>query len=498
MEYTDLSDLAVRDIRNQFRERNEFSCTLPFASKEGDAFLSHSFRTILELLKQENMFIHLEYVLTELVLNASKANLKRLYFQDKGLNPENPEEYKQGMATFRKEALASGSPYLAKAEEAKKFVNVSIKSDGTTINIRIINNSPMLDIERKRINEKLSIAHGFEDITDLFTQTFDSSEGRGFGLIIIVMMLRKVSLNEHAMTFVNEGGCAVTTLHIPVSTLQKDHGKIIASEIAEEMESMPQFPDSIVKLQQELSDPNCSFSSIADKITSDPALTAEILRIANSPVYKVRSEITDVAGAVRIMGMLGVKSVLYNYGVNKVMQSKYDKAVIQEVNDHSYFVARVSAFLASYRNLGKVTEDIYVAALLHDMGKIIVSSMHPDLEKNLKNLCTEKYIPTSVLEDLTKGYNHAMIGSEVAEKWNFPEKYITAIAFHHMPLDVTEEYKDLIYAIYLGNELYYYLKEEREFFDINYMVLEYFELEDEEHFSEFIQNLKMQGVDEVS
>ncbi|MBB6482594.1 HDOD domain-containing protein [Spirochaeta isovalerica] len=494
MEYTKTNDIAIRDIRNEFITKKEFSCNLPYSSKEGDVFLSHAFRTILEELKQETMFLHLEYVLTELVLNASKSNLKRLYFKEKGLDIKNGGDYETGMKMFRKEAM--GNPdYEAKLKDAGSFVNVSIKSDGTTINLRITNNNPMLDIERKRIAEKLSIAHGFDDITDLFNQTFDSSEGRGFGLIIIVMMLRKISLNENALIFSNEGDHSVTSIHIPVSTLQKDHGKIIASEIAVEMERMPQFPESIVALQKELSDPNCSFATITGKITSDPALTAEIIRIANSPVYKVRSEITDVAGAVRIMGMLGVKSVLYNYGMNKIMQSKYDKNVIKEVNEHSYYVARVSAYLTSYKKLGKVTEDVYVAALLHDMGKIIVNSMNRDLENNLKKLCSEKYIPTSVLEDLTKGYNHAMIGSEVAEKWNFPEKYITAIAFHHIPLDVTDEYKDLIYAIYLGNELYYYLKDEREFFDLNYMVLEYFELEEEEHFIEFIQNLKMQGFD---
>lgn len=494
MEYTKIGDISVRDIKDQFNSKKEFSCTIPFTSKETDVYLSHALRTILEELKQENMFIHLEYVLNELVVNAAKANIKRLYFQSKGLEIDNKDDYENGMSLFRKEALGSTEEYQQKLIENKSFVNINIKSDGTTINIRIINSSPLIDIEKARINEKLSIGHGFDDITDLFNCTFDTSEGRGFGLIIILMMLRKISLNENAMSFKNEGSCSVTSIRIPVSTLSKDHGKVIASEIATEIENMPQFPESIVELQRELSNPDCSFKSIAGKIDSDPSLTAEILRIANSPVYKVRSEITDVAGAVRMMGMLGVKSVLYNYGVNKVMQNKYDKNVIQEVNTHSYFVARVSAYLASYKNLGKITEDIYVAALLHDMGKIIVNSMNRNLEKSLKDLCTQKYIPISILEDLTKGYNHSMIGSEIAEKWNFPEKYITAIAYHHVPLDVSDEYKELLYAIYLGNELYYYLRDEREFYDLNYMVLEFFGLEGEEHFNEFIQSLKMQGI----
>lgn len=497
MNYTKVEDIAIRDIKLQFNKNKEYSCTLPFASRKTDVFLSHVLRVILEELKQENLFIHLEYVLNELALNASKANTKRLYFKSIGLDIDKSDDYEKGMSGFRANVLNNFENFEREHIENNSFVNIHLISDGKALIIRIINNSPLLQIEASRIAGKIKTAKDFEDLTDVFNQKFDTTEGKGLGLIIIMLMLQKLSLNENAMSFKNEGNCSITSLQIPLSTLSKDHGKIIADEIAREIESMPQFPESIASLQKELGDPNCSFNSIADRINSDPSLTAEILRIANSPVYNVRSEITDVTGAVRLMGMLGVKSVLYNYGVNKVMTGRFDKQIIKEVNEHSYYVARVSAYLASWKKLGKITEDIYVAALLHDMGKIIVNSMNRELESNLKELCTRKYIPISILEDLTRGYNHARIGSEIAEKWNFPEKYISAIAYHHIPLDVSDEYKELIYAIYLGNEVYYYLKGERHFYDLNYMVMEYFDLEDEEHFLEFIKTLKLQGFDEV-
>ena len=493
MDYTNINDIAVRDIKNQFQNKKEFSCILPYSSKESDVFLSHVLRTILEEIKQENLFIHLEYVLNEMVMNASKANSKRLYFKSQGLDINNGSDYEKGMKTFKRDVVSNFQNVAQDHIDNNNFVNINLKSDESALTIRIINNSPLIQVETVRIAERLKQAKDFDDLTDAFTYDFDKIEGQGFGLVIMMLMLRKINLNENSMTFKNEGNCCIITLKIPLSILSKDHGKIIAHEITNEIQQMPQFPESIVSLQNELSDPNCSFQSIADRINSDPSLTAEILRIANSPVYKVRSEIKDVTGAVRLMGMLGVKSVLYNYGVNKVMNSKYNKQMIEEVNSHSYYVARVASYLASYKNLGKISEDIYVAALLHDIGKIIVNSMHSSVETKLKNLCTRKYIPISVLEDLTKGYNHSMIGSEVAEKWNFPDKYISAIAYHHMPYDVSEEYKTLIYAIYFGDEIYYYNKDERDFHDLDYMVLEYFGLETEEHFHEFIQSLKMQG-----
>jgi putative nucleotidyltransferase with HDIG domain len=494
MDYTKLNEIKIDTIKSQFQNNNEFSCTIPFTSRETDIFLSHALRSILEELKQENMFIHLEYVINELTANASKANSKRLYFKEIGMDINNPAEYEKGIKNFKDDVFKDFKTFEQIHRDKNSSIKVTFKKEEEYLQIQISNNSPLLQIETKRIAENFQISHKFEDLTDIFTQQFDATEGRGFGLVIIILMLRKLNLTEQAITYQNIGENCITSIAIPISRLSEGHGVVIASEIAREITKMPQFPESIIALQKELGDPNCSFESIADKIISDPALTAEILRIANSPVYIVRNKINDVAGAVRMMGMLGVKSVLYNYGVNKIMHGKYEKKVIQQINDHSYSVALTAAFLADYKKLGKIAEDIYVTALLHDMGKIIVNALNSDLEQKLKALCTKKHIPISILEDLTKGYNHSLIGAEVAKKWDFPEKFIKAIQFHHRPLEVDEEFQTLTYAVYLGNEIYYYMKGERDFYDINFMVLNYFELEAEEHFYEFIQSLKVGGL----
>lgn len=105
MDYTDISDISIRDIKEQFNKNNEYSCILPFSSKESDVFLSHVLRTILAELKQENLFVHLEYVLNELVMNASKANSKRLYFNSIDLDINNSEDYAKGIRTFNKDIL---------------------------------------------------------------------------------------------------------------------------------------------------------------------------------------------------------------------------------------------------------------------------------------------------------------------------------------------------------------------------------------------------------
>jgi putative nucleotidyltransferase with HDIG domain len=494
VEYTNINDVTIEEIRDRFRTESEYSCILPYITRDSEIFLSRILKTVLEEVNQENLCSHLEYTLNELSMNASKANSKRLYFDSIGKSLHNPEQYETGIRDFKEEVFRDFSLYEQAHVDKGFFVKITISKRDNDLIIEVINNSPMVQTEQLRIAQRLKAARKFNNLTEVLTSGFDSTEGAGFGLIIIILMLRKINVNENSLVFRNEEQEAITSLTIPLNLLSKEHSQMIADEISNEILQMPQFPESIINLQRELSDPNCTFATISDTVNSDPSLAAEILRIANSPVYMVRNKINDVSEAVRLIGMLGVKSVLYNYGVNQVFNKQFDKKIIQEINDHSFYVALIASYLARYKKLGRLSEDIYMAALLHDMGKIIVKALNRDLEEKLEKICREKHIPVSILDDLTDGYNHSLIGAEVAGKWNFPDKYISAIAYHHRPLEVEEEYKVLVYSVYLANEVYYFNKGERDRSDLNFTVLSFFGLENKDAFDDFINSLINEGL----
>jgi putative nucleotidyltransferase with HDIG domain len=492
--YTNIETFDVENVRIQFREDKAYTCTLPFITRDSEIFLSKILKTVLDEVNQGALHSYLEYTLNELSMNASKANSKRLFFLSRGQDINNRKHYEAGIPDFKDEVFRDFSAYEQLHRENDSYVRITLRTDGKSLYMEIVNNSTLIEEEKQRISQRLKAARKFNNLTEVLSHGFDGTEGAGFGLIVIILMLRKLNLDEKALVYKNEGDQCISSLTIPLGLLSKDHGKVIAEEIADEIAQMPQFPESITSLQKELSDPASSFVTIADTISSDPSLAAEIMRIANSPVYRVRNKITDISGAVRIIGMLGVKSVLYNYGVNKLFKKKYDRKLIQEINDHSFYVALIASFLGRYKKLGRLNEDIYAAALLHDMGKIIVKSLHNELENKLRKLCIEKHIPISILEDLSEGYNHSLIGSEVAGKWDFPEKFIDTIANHHTPLEAPEESKVLTFAVYLANEVFYYIRRRREFNEINIMVLKFFGMEDEKSFKQFIESLKEEGL----
>jgi hypothetical protein len=81
----------------------------------------------------------------------------------------------------------------------------------------------------------------------------------------------------------------------------------------------------------------------------------------------------------------------------------------------------------------------------------IIASLRPDLLERIKKFCKEKEIPTKLLESFSMGLNHAEVGALVAKKWNFPEQLVAAIRFHHSPLEAPEDYRDVVFSVYLAN-----------------------------------------------
>jgi putative nucleotidyltransferase with HDIG domain len=150
--------------------------------------------------------------------------------------------------------------------------------------------------------------------------------------------------------------------------------------------------------------------------------------------------------------MKGVRNLLYTHGTQKIMGQKYQE--MRDLWQHSYRTAFYAYNLAkSFRRRKEILDDVYVGGILHDLGKIILASLHPDLLDRIRGFCKEKEIPSNMLENFAAGMNHAEVGALIAEKWNFPDPLVDAIRFHHSPLDCREQHRDIVFSVYLANAL---------------------------------------------
>jgi putative nucleotidyltransferase with HDIG domain len=227
---------------------------------------------------------------------------------------------------------------------------------------------------------------------------------------------------------------------------------LLSETIVQNINSLPQFPENILTIQRLIDDPDSDMVSIAKQISIDPALTADLLKIVNSAQYMLSKKVENISEAVKLVGIRGIRNLLYSYGAQKVLGD--DTVGKKRLWEHSYRTAFYAYNLVkNFKNTMDLQDDVYVGGILHDIGKIIFSNVHPDLLEKIKKFCVDRGLPASTLENLSAGMNHAELGSLIAEKWNFPDRLVMAIRYHHDPLSVAPEYRDFVDAVYLANML---------------------------------------------
>jgi putative nucleotidyltransferase with HDIG domain len=203
-------------------------------------------------------------------------------------------------------------------------------------------------------------------------------------------------------------------------------------------------------VQKLINDPKSEMADIARQISMDPALTADLLKIVNSAQYMLSKKVDSIAEAVKMVGIRGIKNLLYSYGTQKILGD--DTTEKKNLWEHSYKTAFFAYNLVkNFRKDHDLLDDAYVGGILHDMGKIVFSNVHPELLNKIKGFCSDRGLPASTFEDLSAGMNHAEIGALIADKWNFPEALVVCIRYHHDPSSAPEEYKDLVDTVYLAN-----------------------------------------------
>ncbi|MFW5800580.1 MAG: HDOD domain-containing protein, partial [Spirochaeta sp.] len=436
-------------IRKAIRSGTPYSITTATLPHETEVQLEEILELFLEEIGRANLKDSLAYCLRELAVNAKKANTKRVYFHSKGLDISNDADYHKGMQTFKQDTLSNIKHYLPMMEEQGYYIRLSFTMRGTTLVISIANNAAMNQKEQIRVFDRIARSRAYNSLQEAMEQAIDESEGAGLGIIIMVLMLRKIGLSEEAFELDVENGETVVRLSIPLEETKQGNLNTIAREIVNEVERLPQFPENIAQLQKLLQDPNADLQKIARKVGTDPAMTADLLKIVNSAQYMLPRRIDNVLEAVKMIGLRGIQNLVFSYGSMEILEK--DTPRIQELWAHSHRVAYYSYQLARETDKKELLDDVFVAGILHDIGKILFATSHEDLMQKISAFCDARKIPVSLLEELAAGFNHAELGAMIAEKWNFPQHLIEAIRHQQTPESAPPRYYETAAAIYLAN-----------------------------------------------
>jgi putative nucleotidyltransferase with HDIG domain len=465
---------------------NILTYTLPH---DIEVYMEEVLDVFLAELGQKKLKDYLVYCLRELAVNAKKANTKRVYFESRGLDINDSDQYEEGMAAFKQDTMDNISWYLQKQKEKGYYIKIIFQAKGPNIVLEIRNNVEINKKEYVRIHDKLARSRKYTTLEEALQQVIDPSEGAGLGLVILVLMLKKIGLDEECFDIWAESGETVARITVPVATARVEALSTLTDQIVNSITSLPQFPENIVQIQRLIANPDSQIVEIARYISTDPAMTADLLKLVNSAAYMMAKKVDNIVDAVKLVGLRGIKNLLYSYGTLKILDD--GGADKKKLWDHSYRTAYYAYNLAKNfkANIKGLLDDAYVGGMLHDMGKIIFSSVHPALLERIRSFCHEKDIPAETFEGIAGGMNHAEIGARISEKWNFPESLVAAIRYHHEPSLESGEYRDVVHVVYLANVFCEYEEGNISYEQIEPSVLQDYGFTNEKHFRTVVEKM---------
>jgi hypothetical protein len=164
----------------------------------------------------------LSYCVHELANNAKKANTKRAYFAEKGLEIDNESQYWIGMRTFRDETVRDIDRYLELLRESNLYIKVQFQLDAGTMRIAVLNNVRLTRVEREKMEEKIARSRMYGNMADAYASIEDSSEGAGLGIVMMILMLRDLGADGDTIRFFSSDRETRVVLSIPVATRPGD------------------------------------------------------------------------------------------------------------------------------------------------------------------------------------------------------------------------------------------------------------------------------------
>jgi putative nucleotidyltransferase with HDIG domain len=201
------------------------------------------------------------------------------------------------------------------------------------------------------------------------------------------------------------------------------------------VEDLPTLPRTVLRITEMVNDPRASARDLSRIITDDQVLTARLLKLVNSSFYGFPQRVATVTGAIVLIGFDAIRNLLLTTSVFDLFPSRTAKSRRHQeaLWDHSLGCAVGAKAIGEVLRHEKL-EELFVAGLLHDIGKIVEMARLPDEFARITVRAREGRMLISEAEMEILGCTHAEIGRLLLDRWKLPVKLMNTIAFHHAPL----------------------------------------------------------------
>jgi len=205
--------------------------------------------------------------------------------------------------------------------------------------------------------------------------------------------------------------------------------------VVRDLPSIPTIAGAVMKVA---ADPAASADDLRKVLDQDPALSARILKVANSSLYSFSRAVETLRHAITLLGFRTVENLVMAASLRDVFKNfGLSEKLLWE---HATLSGSVAGKLSSYGPIEIDRESAFTAGLLHDLGKIALANTVREKYQKIIMRTYNEGISYVDAEREEFGFDHAELGAEIADKWKLPSRLVNAIRYHH---HAPEEYTQL-------------------------------------------------------
>ena len=225
--------------------------------------------------------------------------------------------------------------------------------------------------------------------------------------------------------------------------------------------ALPALPHAVMQLLEASMDDDVSMSHLSALASSDPALAAQILRLANSPLYSGGIQVSSISSALIKMGLKAVQCLAVTVSIQNSFShtAGTDNFSMAEFWTHSILTAICARFIAKKIGFDQ-PDDAFLAGLLHDIGQLVLLDAYSDQTDGHKPVTVQNIRSGHTVlsaEQRFAGVDHANIGADLLECWRLDPMLADAVRYHHASEREIKDSLVLVKIVHIADRLAHYL-----------------------------------------
>jgi putative nucleotidyltransferase with HDIG domain len=230
-------------------------------------------------------------------------------------------------------------------------------------------------------------------------------------------------------------------------------GKITLAKLLIKVKELPPLPQSVAQILELTGSAESSAKELAGVFERDPKLTVSTLKLANSSLYGFSRKISTISHAIVCLGLDTVKSIALTSSTQDMLNNEIPAYALEKgmLCQHSIGSAVCARIIA--KRIGfKESEEAYIAGLLLDIGKIILSNFAEEQFIQIIKRSKSKRVPFDRAEQEVLGFDHPQIGGKMIKRWNLPPILVDAVQYHHRP-EEANRHREITYIVHLADSI---------------------------------------------